>query len=96
VIAICLAIWSLMTALCGAAGSFAVLFACRIGVGVGEAGGSPPSHSLISDYFPPERRATALGVFALGVPAGMLIGYLVGRTLEADVERARRAADGTA
>jgi len=78
VMAVCLALWSLMTSLCGTAGSFALLLACRIGVGVGEAGGSPPAHSMISDYFPPERRATALAVFALGVPLGMLIGYSVG------------------
>jgi predicted MFS family arabinose efflux permease len=61
---------------------FEQLFLFRIGVGVGEAGGSPPAHSLISDYFPPERRATALGVFALGVPGGLLIGYLVGGWLD--------------
>jgi len=85
VIAVCLALWSLMTIVCGAAGSFAALLACRIGVGVGEAGGSPPAHSLISDYFPPERRATALAVFALGVPFGMLIGYSVGGWLDETV-----------
>jgi predicted MFS family arabinose efflux permease len=49
-----------------------------VGVGVGEAGGSPPSHSIISDYFPPERRATALGIFSLGVPLGILIGFAAG------------------
>jgi len=78
VIAISLAIWSGMTALCGTAPGFAVLLAYRVGVGVGEAGGSPPSHSLLSDYFPPERRATALGILSLGVPIGILIGFLVG------------------
>ena len=65
VMAVCLALWSLMTVLCGTAGSFALLLAYRIGVGVGEAGGSPPAHSMISDYFPPERRASALGIFAV-------------------------------
>jgi MFS family permease len=69
VIAVCLTIWSGMTALCGMAGGFATLLVYRVGVGVGEAGGSPPAHSMISDYFPPERRATALGIFSLGVPA---------------------------
>ena len=78
VMAICLAIWSAMTALCGSAGGFASLLVYRIGVGVGEAGGSPPAHSLISDYFPPERRATALGVFSLGVPLGIMVGFLAG------------------
>jgi len=82
VMVVCLALWSLMTALCGTASSFALLLAYRIGVGVGEAGGSPPAHSMISDYFPPERRATALGVFALGVPLGHLIGNAAGGWLD--------------
>ncbi len=82
VIAICLAIWSGMTALCGTASGFAALLLYRIGVGVGEAGGSPPAHSMISDYFPPERRATALGIFALGVPFGILVGFLAGGWLD--------------
>ena len=82
VIAISLTVWSGMTALCGAAPGFGLLLACRVGVGVGEAGGSPPSHSIISDYFPPERRATALGVFSLGVPIGILIGFLAGGWLD--------------
>jgi MFS family permease len=71
-----------MTVLCGTAGSFELLFVYRMGVGVGEAGGSPPAHSMISDYLPPERRATGLAVFALGVPIGLLIGYLVGGWLD--------------
>ena len=78
VITVCLALWSGMTALCGSAVGFASLLAFRVGVGVGEAGGSPPAHSLISDYFPPERRATALAVFSLGVPFGILVGFLAG------------------
>lgn len=78
VIAVCLTIWSGMTALCGYATGFASLLIFRIGVGVGEAGGSPPAHSMISDYFPPARRATALGVFSLGVPFGILVGFLSG------------------
>jgi MFS family permease len=78
VITVCLALWSGMTALCGTATGFASLLAYRIGVGVGEAGGSPPAHSLISDYFPPERRATALAIFSLGVPFGILVGFLAG------------------
>jgi predicted MFS family arabinose efflux permease len=82
VIAICLAIWSLMTALCGTAASFVPLLLFRTGVGIGEAGGSPPAHSMISDYFPPEKRATALGVFSLGVPLGILVGFLAGGWLD--------------
>src|SRR5262245_25541666 len=82
VMVVCLALWSVMTVLCGTAASFALLLAYRIGVGVGEAGGTPPAHSMISDYFPPEKRATALGVFALGVPIGHLIGNSVGGWLD--------------
>ena len=78
VMAICLAIWSGMTALCGTASGFLTLLVYRVGVGVGEAGGSPPAHSMISDYFPPAKRATALGVFSLGVPVGIMIGFLAG------------------
>ncbi|MBM4336015.1 MAG: MFS transporter [Deltaproteobacteria bacterium] len=78
VITVCLALWSGMTALCGSAVGFTSLLAFRVGVGVGEAGGSPPAHSMISDYFPPERRATALAIFSLGVPFGILVGFLAG------------------
>src|SRR5262245_49446593 len=74
----CLAIWSAMTALCGFAQNFLHLLLARIGVAVGEAGGSPPSHSMISDMFPQHRRATALGIYALGIPVGSMIGYLAG------------------
>jgi predicted MFS family arabinose efflux permease len=78
VIAVCAALWSIMTALCGAAGSFTTLLAARIGTAVGEAGGTPPSHALISDYFPPGKRATALSIFALGVPLGGMLGNFLG------------------
>jgi MFS family permease len=78
VMAICLAIWSGMTALCGTATGFVSLLVYRVGVGVGEAGGSPPAHSMISDYFPLEKRATALGVFSLGVPLGIMVGFMAG------------------
>ena len=73
-----LAIWSGMTALTGLAQSFTQLALARIGVGIGEAACSPPAHSLLSDYFPPERRGTALSIFSLGVPIGIMIGYLAG------------------
>jgi MFS family permease len=78
VIAIGLALWSAMTALTGFSRSFVELALVRIGVGIGEAGGTPPSHALISDYFPPQRRATALGIFSLGVPLGTMLGYSLG------------------
>ena len=78
VIAISLTLWSGMTAMCGAAGSFGQLALLRIGVGVGEAGGTPPSHSLIADYFPPEQRSTAFSIHATGTQFGVLIGMLGG------------------
>lgn len=78
IISICLGIWSLFTALSGAAQNFWHLLIARIGVGVGEAGGSPPSHSLIADYFPIDTRASALGIYALGIPVGILFGNLAG------------------
>lgn len=66
----CIAIWSLMTALCGFATSFIFLLIARIGVAIGEAGGTPPSNSIIADYFKPKSRANALGIFAMGVTIG--------------------------
>lgn len=78
ILSVCLALWSGMTALCGYAQNFYQLLAARIGVAVGEAGGSPPSHSMISDLFPPHQRATALGIYALGIPVGTMIGNLAG------------------
>jgi predicted MFS family arabinose efflux permease len=77
-IAIALGLWSAMTAACGFASGFVSLFLARVGVGIGEAGGLPPSYSLISDYFPPARRGTALAVFGMGIPLGVLCGFLVG------------------
>ena len=81
IVAASVAIWSVMTALCGAAQSFAQLFLARFGVGVGEAGGSPPSHSIVSDIFPAEQRATALSIYSLGVYGGILVGTVGGAYL---------------
>ena len=78
VIAISCALWSLCSAACGFAGNFMQLALARIGVGVGEAGGSPPSYSVISDYFEPRRRATALAIFSLGVALGPAVGSALG------------------
>ncbi len=75
VVATALAFWSIMTALSGAAQNFIHLLILRIGVGVGEAGGSPPSHSMISDIFPLRRRALALSIFSMGVYIGYLFAY---------------------
>jgi MFS family permease len=78
IIALSLCVWSGMTALQGLAPSFLWLVAARVGVGVGEAGCSPPAHSLISDLFEPRRRATALSIYALGIPIGGAIGLAAG------------------
>lgn len=73
-----LTIWSIMTTFCGMAGSFWQLAIARVGVGVGEAGGSPPSHSMISDFYPAASRGTALAIYSLGVPVGIALGNIVG------------------
>jgi len=78
VLAVCALLWSVMTALCGMATTFPLLLGARVGTAVGEAGGTPPSHSLISDYFPLSSRATALSLYALGVPLGSVLGSLLG------------------
>ena len=78
IVAIGAALWSAMTAACGFAGNFVQLALARVGVGVGEAACVPPSHSLISDYFPANRRASALAIFALGVPIGTMMAAVGG------------------
>lgn len=78
IITLALATWSGMTVLCGMAANFWQLALARIGVGVGEAGSSPPSHSIIADMYSPTERATAMGTFSLGINCGLLIGFLVG------------------
>src|SRR6185503_16593056 len=78
VLSLAVASWSAMTALFGMAVNYTMLFAARVGTAVGEAGGSPPSHSLISDYFPKASRGTAFSIFALGVPLGTFAGATFG------------------
>jgi len=78
IVSLSLFIWSGMTALSGFVQNYLQLLFARIGVGVGEAGGSPPSHSIISDIFPPARRATAIGFYSMGVNIGILFGFLAG------------------
>jgi len=78
IIALGLFVWSGMTALTGFANNFTQLALARVGVGLGEAACSPPAHSLLSDYFPPERRGTALSIYALGIPIGSAIGVFAG------------------
>lgn len=78
VVAMAVAGWSFMTALSGAAQNFIQILLARIGVAVGEAGGSPPAHSMISDIFPPHQRATALSIYSMGINFGVLIGFVIG------------------
>jgi len=83
IISAAVATWSAFTALCGVATGFAQMLAFRIGVGVGEAGCTPPAHALISDYVPPEKRASALAFYSLGVPVGTFAGFAVGAAVAA-------------
>ncbi len=76
-----LAIWSGMTVLCGMAQNFTQLLLARIGVGIGEAGCTPAAHSLIADKAPPEKRASAMAFYALGIPVGALLGMVIGGLL---------------
>lgn len=78
IITAALTVWSGMTALSGLAQNYTQLLLARIGVGLGEAGGSPPAHSMISDYYPPERRATAMAIYSTGVHLGVLLGFVAG------------------
>ena len=78
IISAAILIWSGFTALCGTATSFAQLAAYRFGVGFGEAGLSPPAHSLISDYYEPKRRASALSIYSFGIPLGTMLGAVAG------------------
>ena len=85
---VCIALWSIMTVLCGLAtevtlgsftiGAFWILLACRVGVGIGEAGCTPPANSLIADYYAPQDRSQALGVYAMGVTLGTMFANLIG------------------
>lgn len=81
-----LVVWSVFTALCGMAQGFWQLFAARVGVGVGEAGGVAPSYALIGDYFPSEKRASALSIYALGIPLGSALGVLAGGYIAATID----------
>ena len=78
IISLALFVWSGMTALSGLAQNYTHLLLARIGVGLGEAGGSPPAHSIISDYYPPEKRGTAMSIYSAGLYFGILMGYVLG------------------
>ena len=85
VLSVCVGLWSLMTAACGFAVNYATLFAARVGVSIGEAGCTPPANSVISDYFPAERRASALSIYALGIPIGSMIAAVGGGWIATEV-----------
>jgi len=78
IVSLAIFIWSFMTAISGLAQTYFHLLMARIGVGIGEAGGNPPSLSMISDIFPPHRRATVLGFYFTGVNVGIMFGFLLG------------------
>lgn len=84
IISAALAIWSGFTALCGTASSFMQILLYRFGVGIGEAGCTPPAHSLISDYVKPEKRASALALYSMGVPIGTFAGFALGAVIAAN------------
>lgn len=81
IISLCIALWSLMTALCGFATGFVFLLIARIGVAVGEAGSNPPSNSVLADYYRAEGRAKALSIYSTGVMAGTALAFLLGGAL---------------
>ena len=81
ILSIALATWSGFTALTGLATNFVQIGLARMGVGIGEAGGSPPSHSIISDMYPKEERASALGVYSMGIPLGIMAAYFATASL---------------
>ena len=85
VLAISMVIWSATTALCGLAANFWQLALMRVGVGIGEAGGTPPSHSLIASYFPVNERSTAMGIFGTGSQIGILIGMFGGALIAVEI-----------
>ena len=78
IVSIAITVWSLMTAVCGMAGSFWQLFLARVGVGIGEAGGGPPSHSIVSDYFDATQRSIAMSIYSMGPTVGTFIGLAAG------------------
>lgn len=83
VLSIACAIWSIATVACGLAKTYPQLVLARMSVGVGEAGGVPPSYAIISDYFPPNRRGRALSIFNLGPPIGAALGIAFGASIAA-------------
>ncbi|MEM9057706.1 MAG: MFS transporter [Pseudomonadota bacterium] len=91
IVAVSLAVWSGFTAASGLAGSYVQLALARMGVGIGEAGGSPPSHSMISDLFASHERARALSLYSLGIPIGIMVAYFASAALLGQTELNWRA-----
>ncbi|HKD23395.1 MAG TPA: MFS transporter [Rhizomicrobium sp.] len=83
VLSLACALWSAATMACGVAATYPQLVGARMAVGIGEAGGVPPSYAIVTDYFPPGRRATALGIFNLGPPIGQALGVAFGASIAA-------------
>ena len=81
VIAVCVILWSIMTALCGMATAFIWLLIFRVGVAIGEAGCTPPANSIITDYYPPKSRANAIGIYSMGVTLGGVLAQLFGGSI---------------
>lgn len=81
IVAAAVTVWSVMTVFCGLANNYVQLVLARIGVGIGEAGSSPQSHSMIADMYAPHERSRALGFYALGVYLGGMLGFLIGAPL---------------
>ncbi|WP_084399761.1 spinster family MFS transporter [Henriciella aquimarina] len=92
IITISIGLWSLMTALCGIAGTFAIMMIFRIGVSIGEAGCTPPANSLIADYYKPSSRSTAVSIYALGVPLGGMFAAVFGGFIAGNLDGAGFAA----
>jgi MFS family permease len=84
ILTVSLALWSVMTAACGLAQTFVQLSVARMLVGIGEAGSSPPSYSVIADVYPADRRATAMAIYLAGAPMGILIGFTLGGWLSVE------------
>ena len=78
ILASCIAVWSVMTALCGSAVSFITLFLARVGVGIGESGGTPASAAILADYYPPAKRSNAFAILGTSIPSGVFVGFLIG------------------
>jgi len=81
IIALSVGVWSFMTAISGACMNYTQMLLARIGVGVGESGGTPPAHSMISDMYPREKRGTAMSIYSVGINIGIMFGFFLGGIL---------------